>query len=221
MSNVLIIAPHPDDEILGCGGTLLRHKDAEDRISIVYVTQMQEGSGFSSERIASRDREINTIKEKLAATIYQLEFATASLTDQDAVTMIPQLSSIFAETQPEIIYLPNRSDAHSDHRISFNASFACTKVFRCPTLKSILVYETLSETEFSANIGADIFVPNYYVDISKYFDAKIQLMEIYESELGEHPFPRSIASIKALATLRGSTAGVGYAESFQLIKHIH
>ncbi|ASJ74926.1 PIG-L deacetylase family protein [Granulosicoccus antarcticus] len=218
--NILLIAPHPDDEILGCGGTLLRHKHSGDSIHIVFVTTMQEAHGFSSERIQSRAAEIACIQRELGASIYQLPYPTATLTDSDTLSLIPELSTLFKSISPEMVYLPNRSDAHSDHGVSFNAAYACTKVFRYPSIKTIMMYETISETDFSPALPENIFVPNYFVDISSFMEQKLELMKVYASELAEHPFPRSIKALKALGTLRGSAAGVEYAEAFQLIKHI-
>jgi len=220
MKNILVIAPHPDDEILGCGGTLLRHAANGDRLFVVYMTRMCTEYGYSTERINSRESEIERVCKSMNATRDQLDYQPATLTDQDTVSMIPQLSELFRQIAPDVLYVPNRADAHSDHRVCFNAAYACSKVFRCPSLKTILMYETVSETDFSPPLAQDMFVPNYFVDVTTYMSQKISLMQVYESELSEHPFPRSIASLQALATLRGSAAGVSRAEAFQLIKHI-
>ena len=114
----------------------------------------------------------------------------------------------------------NRSDAHSDHRITFHSIMACTKSFRYPYIKKVLMYECLSETEFSPTLPENVFQPNFFIDISQFFEKKIEIMSVFQSELAEHPFPRSIKNIEALATYRGAYAGVKYAEAFQLIKLI-
>jgi LmbE family N-acetylglucosaminyl deacetylase len=97
---------------------------------------------------------------------------------------------------------------------------ACTKSFRYPFVKQVLMYECISETEFAPALSENAFLPNYFVDITEFMDKKNQIMGIYSSEVGEHPFPRSIENIKALAHFRGATAGVKYAEAFQLLKYI-
>ncbi len=218
--NVVVIAPHPDDEILGCGGTLLKHKQNGDSIHIVYVTEMQEKQGFQKKKIEQRLIEIRDIKKQLNASIFFLNYPTASLSDSDVVTMVPKLSKIFSECAPEVVYLPHYYDAHSDHGVAFKAAFSCTKTFRYPSVKCILTYETISETDFSPTYSSHVFIPNYFVDVSEFLFEKLELMKIYESELGEHPFPRSIENIKALATLRGAAAGVASAEAFYLLKSI-
>jgi hypothetical protein len=97
---------------------------------------------------------------------------------------------------------------------------ACTKSFRYPFIKRVLMYECLSETEFAPALPEKAFIPNYFVDISDFIDKKLEIMEIYESEIDEHPFPRSLNNIKALAHFRGASVGVNYAEAFQLLKFI-
>ena len=134
--------------------------------------------------------------------------------------MVPEISAVFSEVKPEIIYTLNRSDAHSDHRIIFDAVMSCTKSFRYPYIKQVLMYECISETEFAPALAEKAFLPNYFVDITKYIDKKNEAMSVFESELGEHPFPRSLDNIRALAHFRGASVGVQYAEAFQLLKYI-
>jgi len=142
------------------------------------------------------------------------------LTSSSIIDMVPKISKIFTEVKPEIIYCLNRSDAHSDHRITFDAVMACTKSFRYPFIKKVLLYECISETEFAPALPEKAFIANYFVDISEHFIGKLEVMRLYRSELGEHPFPRSERNIEALATFRGASVGVEYAEAFQLIKYI-
>jgi len=221
MKTIIIISAHPDDEILGAGGTLLKHKDSNDQLYWLITTNIFEEQGFSKERIKSRQEEIDTVAKALGIKkVYKLDYPTMSLTDESLIKMIPEISSAFNDCKPEIIYCLNRSDAHSDHRVTFNAVMACTKSFRYPFIKKVLMYECISETEFAPSLPEKVFMPNYFVDISKYLDHKIELMKIYESEMGEHPFPRSERNIEALATYRGAYSGVEYAEAFQLLLHI-
>lgn len=221
MKNIIIISSHPDDEVLGAGGTLLKHKEQGDNIYWMITTSIFKDGGFSKERIQSRHDEIDLVaKEFGVKKVYKLDYPTMSLSTETLVKMVPKISIFFRECNPEIIYCLNRSDAHSDHRITFDAVMACTKSFRYPSIKKVLMYECISETEFAPSLPEKIFSPNYYVDISKYFRKKIDIMKIYGSELGDHPFPRSIRNIEALATYRGAYAGVEYAEAFQLLIYI-
>ncbi|WP_311325821.1 PIG-L family deacetylase [Capnocytophaga sputigena] len=221
MRNIVVISAHPDDEILGVGGTLLKHKKNGDKIYWLITTNIFENQGFSKERISSRQKEIKKISEALSVEkVFMLDYPTMSLSTSSLIEMVPKISKIFTEIEPEIVYCLNRSDAHSDHRITFDAVMACTKSFRYPFIKQVLMYECISETEFAPQLPEKVFTPNYFVDISSFLEEKMNLMKIYESELGKHPFPRSLKNIEALATFRGASVGVEYAEAFQLIKYI-
>jgi N-acetylglucosaminylphosphatidylinositol deacetylase family protein len=221
MRNIVVISAHPDDEILGVGGTLLKHKKNGDKIYWLITTNIFENQGFSKQRISSRQKEIKKISEALSVEkVFMLNYPTMSLSTSTLIEMVPKISKIFIEIEPEIVYCLNRSDAHSDHRITFDAVMACTKSFRYPFIKQVLMYECISETEFAPQLPEKVFTPNYFVDISSFLEEKMNLMKIYESELGKHPFPRSLKNIEALATFRGASVGVEYAEAFQLIKYI-
>lgn len=221
MRNIVVISAHPDDEILGVGGTLLKHKKNGDKIYWLITTNIFENQGFSKQRISSRQKEIKKISEALSVEkVFMLNYPTMSLSTSTLIEMVPKISKIFIEIEPEIVYCLNRSDAHSDHRITFDAVMACTKSFRYPFIKQVLMYECISETEFAPQLPEKVFIPNYFVDISSFLEEKMNLMKIYESELGKHPFPRSLKNIEALATFRGASVGVEYAEAFQLIKYI-
>ena len=221
MKNIVVISAHPDDEILGVGGTLLKHKKNGDKIYWLITTNIFENQGFTKERISSRQKEIKKISEALEVEkLFMLNYPTMSLSTSTLIEMVPKISKVFTEIEPEIVYCLNRSDAHSDHRITFDAVMACTKSFRYPFIKQVLMYECISETEFAPQLPEKVFIPNYFIDISSFLEEKMNLMKIYESELGNHPFPRSLKNIEALASFRGASVGVEYAEAFQLIKYI-
>jgi LmbE family N-acetylglucosaminyl deacetylase len=218
---VLVVSAHPDDETIGAGGTILKHVKSKDEVTWLIVTNIFERQGFSKEKIESRQKEIQIVSEKLGIkNTIKLDFPTMELDSKTLLEMIPKISKVFMTFEPEIIYCMNRSDAHSDHRVIFDAIMACTKSFRYPFVKLVLMYECISETEFAPALPEKAFLPNYFVDISEFINEKINILQIYASELGEHPFPRSNENILALSTFRGATVGVKYAEAFQLIKYI-
>ena len=221
MKKILIVAAHPDDETLGVGGTILKHKENGDHVSWLIVTNIIKEYGYNKSQIKSRKKEIDHVAKKYNFdNVFKLEIPTSTLSTSSLFKLIPSISKIFNDLKPEVIYTMNRSDAHSDHRVIFDAIMSCTKSFRYPHVKSVLMYECLSETEFAPSLNEKVFQPNYFVDISKYLEKKLEIMSIYKSELGEHPFPRSLKNIKALATVRGASVGVKYSEAFQLIKYI-
>lgn len=221
MKNIIVVSAHPDDEVIGAGGTLLKHRANGDKIHWLIITNVFENKGFSKERVESRAKEIAKVAELFGmSSVHQLNYPTMMLSGSSLLTMVPEISAVFNEVKPEIVYCVNRSDAHSDHRVTFDAVMACTKSFRYPFIKQVLMYECISETEFGANLAEHVFLPNYFVDISAYFSKKMEITAVYESEIGTHPFPRSMRNMEALATFRGATAGVEYAEAFQLVKYI-
>ncbi|MDX1761037.1 MAG: PIG-L deacetylase family protein [Christiangramia sp.] len=221
MKRVIVISAHPDDEVLGAGGAILKHVADGDEVFWLITTNISTDQGFSEERVFSRQKEIESVEEQLGITrTFLLNYPTMTLSSSSLIKMVPKISEVFNEVKPEVIYCVNRSDAHSDHRITFDAVLACTKSFRYPYIKKVLMYECLSETEFAPALPEKVFFPNYFIDISKYMDKKLEVMQVYASEVGEHPFPRSNRNIKALAVFRGASVGVEYAEAFQLIKYI-
>lgn len=221
MSNVLVVSAHPDDEILGAGGTLIKHRERGDTLFWLITTDVFEEHGFTAERVLSRQKEIQEVAAKLGVEmICKLSYPTMSLSSSSLISMVPEISKFFNEVKPEVIYCLNRSDAHSDHRVTFDAVMACTKSFRYPFIKKVYMYECISETEFAPALPEKAFVPNHFVDITAFIDEKVELMKIYESEIDTPPFPRSIENIKALAFFRGSSVGVGFAEAFQIVKSI-
>jgi N-acetylglucosamine malate deacetylase 1 len=214
----LVIAPHPDDETLGCGGTLLRRKSEGGELGWLIVTGISEQNGWSTEQVQLRDVEIERVSEMIGfSDVHNLRLPTTCLDTLPMKDLIEQFSAVFNKFQPEEVLLPHRSDVHTDHRLVFDAALACTKWFRFPSVRKVLAYETLSETEFGLE-PESCFKPNYFVDISKFLNGKIELMSVYSSEIGNFPFPRSIEGIRALATYRGTSSGFHAAEAYQLLR---
>jgi LmbE family N-acetylglucosaminyl deacetylase len=225
-NKVLVVAVHPDDETLGCAGTLLKHKANGDEIYWLIVTSIKSeyrglNLGFSDAIVKKRDDEIEKVAMMYQFNdVYSLGLPTMRIDEIGMSELISEISSVFKKIQPNILYLPFKNDVHSDHRKVFEASYSCTKSFRYSYIRKVYMMETLSETEFSPSLVSDSFIPNSFNDISDFFEKKLEIMQMYESEIGIHPFPRSLENIKALATYRGAICGVKYAESFMLLKEI-
>ena len=221
MNKVLFIAPHPDDETLGCGGTILRHKAAGDKIYWLIMTNISVETGYDKIQVKKRRQEIdNVAKEYGFKKVFKLDLQTTKLDVIPRGQIIESVSKVINKVKPHVFYIPNRNDVHSDHKVTFDAVISSTKTFRFPFVKKILMYEVISETEFSPPLQDSAFIPNGFSDISDYLDKKISIMNIYRGEMSEHPFPRSAENLKALATFRGATAGVRYAEAFMILKEI-
>ena len=218
--NVIIISAHPDDETLGAGGTLLKHKSKGDKLFWIIGTEMSLSKSYSKDQIKSRNNEIEKVAKIYGfEKIFRLNFETSKLDSSSLIKLVPLISEIFKEVEPNIIYNLNLNDAHSDHRIVFDCVLSATKTFRHPSIRKFLSFETISETEFS-NPFASGFRPNVFVNIEKYLEQKIEIFSVYESEIGEFPFPRSPEAIRSLTSLRGVQSGCKAAEAFMLIKEI-
>lgn len=221
MKNVLAIAPHPDDETLGCGGTLLRHAAAGDAVHWLIVTGISVAAGFGPERVAARDKEIAAVARAYGFhSTTRLELPTMRLDQIAKADLVGAISDVIRRLEADTLYVPYRNDAHSDHAAVFDAAAACTKSFRYPRVKSVYAYETLSETEFGLKPEDSGFRPNLLVDIAEHLDRKIAIMRMFDGEMGEFPFPRSEECIRALAQLRGAQAGTRAAEAFMILKEI-
>lgn len=216
-NKVLIIAVHPDDETLGCGGTLLKHKANGDEIHWLICTTINKNHYYYK----IREKEIEKVSALYSFdSVHNLGLETMRVDEYSISELIEKISKVINEVQPNIIYLPFKSDVHSDHRKIFEVSYSCTKSFRYPFIKKVYMMETLSETEFAPSISDLSFIPNSFNDISEFFEKKLDIMKLFESEMGIHPFPRSEENIRALATFRGASSGCIYAESFMLLKEI-
>jgi len=217
MNKVLVVAVHPDDETLGCGGTLLKHKANGDEINWLICTE----TNIENDFYKIRKKEIDEVSKLYDFnSVINLKLKTMQVDEYHMSELIEKISKVINEIKPTIIYLPFKTDIHSDHRKIFESAYSCTKSFRYPFIKKIYMVETLSETEFVPSTKEESFIPNVFVDISEFIDKKIKIMKIFKSEIAEHPFPRSERNIRALGTLRGATVGCEYAESFVLLKEI-
>lgn len=222
VKKVLVVAPHPDDETFGLGATILKHIAEGHQVHWLIMTTMSVASGYSVEQISQRQNEIELVAESYQFSSYhQLAFDPAQL---DAISISCIIDSAYPYIQklkPEILYLPFRGDVHSDHQVTFDALVACSKAFRAPFVERILAYETLSETDYILNPNESGFKPNVWCNVSAQIAKKLEIISIYQSELAEFPFPRSIEAIEALAKLRGVQCGVNAAEAFMLLKEIN
>jgi LmbE family N-acetylglucosaminyl deacetylase len=211
MKKVLVIAVHPDDETLGCGGTLLKHKKEGDTVGCMFVT-----SGNDNQK-ALIDEVVRKYNFDYTELLHKPEII---LDDLSLTELIPTFSNIINKFKPSVLYVPNRSDSHSDHRKVWQAVTACIKSFRYPFIKRVLMCEVISETDVAPSLTENSFVPNVFVDISKYREEKMEILNLYEKELMEDPHTRSISAVEALQRYRGSQVSVQYAEAFMLIKEI-
>jgi N-acetylglucosamine malate deacetylase 1 len=220
--NVLAISAHPDDETLGCGGTLLRHRSQNDTISWVVSTQAHSPQ-WPLELIERKATEVATVANAYSIErLFKLGLPTIRLDTVPLEEVIQGLRRVIEEIRPEVVYLPHYGDVHTDHYFVFQGALSVLKAFYMRSLgvKRILSYETLSSTEAAAPLPYRAFVPNAYVDITTYMDRKLEIMSLFSSECQPDPLPRGPAAIRALARYRGATVGVEYAEAFMLVREV-
>ncbi len=211
---ILVIAPHPDDESIGCGGTILKYRKLGYEVNLAIFTKMPAGK-FSKKKIEIRKREILKIKSFYNfKNFIQLDYEASNLDNLPNAKIIQSIKEILNKYEPSKVYIPSIKDIHTDHVKISRCFLSCIKIFRHKYLKEVMAYETLSETNFNFS---ESFCPNYFEEITSTLNSKIKAIQIYKSEIKKHPFPRSIESIKALAVLRGSQSGYKFAEAFELI----
>ena len=222
MTKILVVAPHADDESLGCGGTILRHISEGDEVHWLLVTGMSESTGFNDKQIKTRQEEIAKVHARYGFTNrHELNLPPAALETLAKGDVVSAVSNIIKKVEPEVVYTVYRNDAHSDHEIVFDAVMSSTKSFRYPFVKRVLAYETISETDFGMKPEDGGFRPNVFNNISTYLEEKLDILDIFESEMDDFPFPRSRKALSALAQLRGAQSNFQAAEAFMLIKEIN
>ena len=216
----LVIAPHPDDELLGVGGVLIKREKSGNEIAWLIMTSISESDGWERSQVMKRNLEITQVTNFMKfSEVFQLSHPSTKLDSVPLPELIEGISSALKSFKPDEIFLPHSSDIHSDHRKTYEATIAATKWFRTERVQKLLAYETLSETGLDPN-PPSVFLPNYFVDIEEEVQDKMKAMQIYSSEIGEFPFPRSAEAILALAKYRGSQIGFQAAEAFQILREI-
>lgn len=218
--NVLVIAPHRDDEIIGCGGTIAKHIEDKDIVNIVFCTKPSE-SMFSKEFIEKIKKESILCHDFLGVNqTFELDFDAVTLESIQKYKLNKALSCIINSTKPDIVYIPHYGDMHSDHKVVSDCAMVALRPNGTHKVKEIYSYETLSETEWNYTDATYAFIPTIWNDITDFIDIKLKAMSYYESQLYDFPHPRSLEAIEYLSKYRGSTVLVNAAECFKLIRKI-
>lgn len=216
---VLVIAPHPDDETLGCGGTLLLLKEKGYSINWLIATSISEELGFSKKDVLKKSNEIEKVRKRFGFdNTFVLDIPSTKIDQIPMGELVNKVATVFKKICPNILFIPFKNDVHSDHKLVSEVSISCTKWFRYPYIEQVLYYETISETDYNIDSSTKKFNPNVYINIDKYLDEKVEIMKIFSTEISEFPFPRSEKAIRSLAYLRGSQCGADSAEAFELLR---
>ena len=217
--HILIFAPHRDDEIIGVGGTILKHKAAGDTVSVCLVTA-REGEVLPDVTMRIH-REMQACHAFCGVDNYfGLPFGANLMETYSRKERNAAFLDVLKKAQPDEVYVPHWGDMQLDHRITTETAMVALRPKYGNNVKRIYAYETLSETGLNTPTAENAFIPNVYEDISDFLDRKLEAMRFYQSQL--HPFPdlRSEESITALARFRGAAVNVKAAEAFMLIREI-
>ena len=217
---VLVIAPHPDDEILGVGGTMAKRAAAGDEVYVCVVTKAYEPlfPAAVTEQSRAECREADRLagaKETLF-----LDFPAVMLETVPRYEFNGKIGEVISKIKPDEVYIPHRGDMQLDHQMVVDAAMVALRPKYAHTVCRIYAYETLSETGWNIPNTVNEFIPNVYEDISDFLDTKIKAMAIFKTQLAEYPNARSVGAIEALARYRGATVSVHAAEAFSLIREI-
>ena len=221
---VLVVAPHADDETIGCGGTIARLASEGHDVTVAIMTGHGEDHShpvfphevFETVRAeAARAHEVLGVTKTLTREIPAVQVAEQPLWRVNAV-----VNEVFSEVEPQLVFVPFQFDLHEDHRRLFAA---CSVAWRPSSpigrrIESVYAYETPSETHWNfANVEPG-FIPNAWFDISDHLDTKLAALRCYESQIDTEPGARSVAAIEALARFRGSQMHYEAAEAFVLVR---
>ena len=218
--NVLVVAPHPDDEVLGCGGTIAKYADNGDDVYVAIVTKGCEPL-FPADQVEAVRNECLKADRFLGVkeTIF-MDFPAAMIEDVSRYKFNEAFIQLVQKIKPDIVYIPHRGDMQLDHKMVVDAAMVALRPKYQHVVKKIYAYETLSETGWDVPNVTNEFIPNAYSDISEFLGKKLEAMEIFTTQLAAYPNARSLGAVKALAMYRGALVNMDAAEAFVTIREI-
>ena len=221
---IMVIAAHPDDEVLGCGGTIARLIGLGHQVHIVIVAEGLTSRIDSTDNSSSELTQLHDSSRQSALVLGTSNISHLGLPDNKLDTLplldiVQKVEECISKVKPSIIYTHSACDLNIDHSIVHKAVLtACRPMPGC-FVKKILAFEILSSTEWRFNQNSP-FIPNVYTDISGFIDIKLNALSCYQSELRSWPHPRSLEAVRFKAAVRGSEVGLAHAEAFMLIRDI-
>jgi N-acetylglucosamine malate deacetylase 1 len=222
---IMVIAAHPDDEVLGVGGTIRKHVDKGDTVNCLILGQgMASRVDGNTTKLKKSLKQLKDYATDSACVIGINKLFFSDLPDNkfdscDLIDVIRIVEKFIKAETPETIYTHHYSDLNVDHRVTFEAvSTACRPVAGC-SVKEILCFETASSTEWNLN-SSIVFRPNVFVDIEKTIEKKLDAMACYKSEIRQYPHPRSLEALRIIAARWGLYSGLKYAEAFELTRKL-
>lgn len=224
--NVLVIAAHPDDEVLGCGATMARlSKEGHS----VYIAILGEGITSRFQKRGEADttllKSLNASSRKAGDILGAKEVFNSNLPDNrfDTVAqleIVKIIEEIIDRLEPQVVYTQHGGDLNIDHVITWRSTLTATRPVAGRSIRKVYGYEVPSSTEWAFQKFSPVFHPNTFVDVSATLDLKIEAMRTYETEMRPFPHPRSTEALQAIACRWGSVAGLQAAEAFELVREI-
>lgn len=221
MSNViLVVAAHSDDETLGCGGTIAKHIESGDKVTVMFMTD-----GVSSRDINDNNANLRGLASREAMKalgvndVRQSNFPDNKMDSVPLIDIVKDIEAVISNVAPNIVYTHFSHDLNIDHQLTHSAVMTACRPQSWSSVKQILCFEVLSSTEWNS-YGKCKFNPNKFVDIEPFWLKKKNALEAYSEEMRAHPHSRSLEAVEALAVLRGSIVGLKKAESFQIERMI-
>ncbi|MFI7402297.1 PIG-L deacetylase family protein [Streptomyces sp. NPDC049541] len=219
MSTVLVLAAHPDDELLGPGGTLARHVRDGDAVHAVVLTE-----GASSRYREGLAEDLAKSAQRSAQVLGLASLELWSLPDQRLDTLplidvVQQVETVVDALRPDLVYTHFPGDVNSDHGVVARAAWTACRPYVLPRLRRFAVFETPSSTEWAWSTD-DAFTPSLYADVTRTLQVKLEAMSCYETELRDHPHPRSLRALQERAAYWGSRVGRPAAEPFQVLREM-
>ena len=220
MKKILVIAPHPDDEILGCGGTIIKNIAEGNEVYICIVTKGFPPL-FNPERTSKNQQDARDCHAHLGIKkTFFLDYPAAMLEKVERHEMNGKFLQVIQEVQPDEVFIPHWGDMQRDHQIVADAAMVALRPKYHPQVKRIYGYETMSETGWNAPNMQNEFIPNVYVDISDNLEKKKEALSFFTLQVSSFPDARSLEAIEALARYRGALMDMKAAEAFMLIREI-
>lgn len=221
---VLCVAAHPDDEVLGVGGTLARHAADGDDVHICIlsdgVTSRYEDTDTASDEIEQRREHAEQAADILGATVSMHDFPDNSFDTAPLLDIVQTIEAEIEEYDPDIVYTHHYGDLNIDHELACRATVTATRPLADSTVERVLAFETLSASEWAVPRPNNTFQPTSFVNISQQLEIKTDALSVYECELREPPHPRTVETVRKNAEVWGSKSGVPAAEPFEILREI-
>ena len=221
--NILIVAPHCDDEVLGCGGIMAKYASKNHSVYVAIVTNGHIGAPelFKKEGTEKvRSEALKAHKLLGVKATFFLDFPAPRLDSIASYKLSIAIEKVIRKNKITDLYIPHRGDIHKDHRITYESCLVAARPINTNPVKRIYAYETLSETEWAAPFPDEAFIPNHFEDISNFINMKLDSFRCFTTQIKTFPHPRSIESIENLSKMRGAVINIERAEAFMVVRQI-